>query len=748
MAGPSIALDLVWDLDRHFTMQLRLSARLFLLIGLVSLCTAAACSAQDSPARAEIRWPSPQPYPSVACTAEELSRLREAYRSTGPDHGAVARRVAQAGDALKSEVVFPPEGGQHNQWYQCDQCQLALETVDATHHRCPKCRRVYSGYPYDHVIYSRRHTRLTREMWVCAWAYVLTGEERYATRAREILTGYAERYSKYPYHSANMGKMSDRPTSSGGHVFEQTLNEASWMAEVCESYDLMRTSSALTAEDHRAIREDLLLPVYENLAKHKAGKSNWQTYHNAAFLMIGGVLRRADLVRQAIEDKENGFYYQMQASVLPGGMWYENSWGYHFYTLGAVERIVETGRRLGLNLDAAPQVKDMFTIALQYRMADGTLPRFGDATTTRIPGGLYEAAYHRWRDPRFLALLPELPTWDSILYGRTDNSTQGPGTFPSALEPGAGHAILRAGTSTAAFTFGPFGGFHGHFDKLSFVYFSQGQELGYDPGRALSQAYRLPVHKNWYRATTSHNTVLVDRVSQEGTEGQAELFVTAPDLCAVAAHSEGAYPGVVHRRLLVLRPGFLVVADVLTGADRKTHTFDWLYHNRGEGIASSAATQETTAPAGQGFEYLKDLRRGEAAGSIQAMVSMGSEGVNVHVNGDAGSEVLVGTGVGESVLDRVPLLMVTRRGESARFAALIEPTSSGQSGVVEKVEMENHATSGYVIRVQLRDKSEELYAYDPSGSRRVVEGAQTDAKLLCLRRESGQPFQALAEASK
>jgi PHP family Zn ribbon phosphoesterase len=88
----------------------------------------------------------PRPYPSVACTPQELTRLRNAYQSSGSDHDVVAKRIEQADAALNADVVFPPEGGQHNQWYQCDQCQLALKTVDATHHRCPKCGTVYSGY--------------------------------------------------------------------------------------------------------------------------------------------------------------------------------------------------------------------------------------------------------------------------------------------------------------------------------------------------------------------------------------------------------------------------------------------------------------------------------------------------------------------------------------------------------------------------------------------------------------------------
>jgi len=702
----------------------------------------------------EIILPQPQPWPSVACSTDELERLRAAYRSSGPEHEIVAERVRQAELVLNRDVEFPPEGGQHNQWYQCDNCQIALKTIDDTHHRCPKCGQVYSGYPYDNVIYSRKHYRLTRDMETCAWAYALTGEEKYAQRVRQILVGYTQRYMAYPYHSANMGKKTDKPSRSGGHVFEQTLNEASWMLSVCSAYDLVRVSEVFSESDHRSIREDFLLKVYENIAKHRAGKSNWQTYHNSAFMLIGGVLNEVELVRQAIEDRENGFYYQMEASVLPGGMWYENSWGYHFYTLGAVQRITETARRLGINLYSIPQVKEMYTAAIDYQMADGTLPRFGDATTIRIPGRLYESAYQQWDEALFLSVLPDPATWDSVLYGRTKKPKRAGQAveFKSMLKAGAGHAILQAdgekGRSSAVMTFGPFGGFHGHFDKLSFVYFALGRELGYDPGRARSQAYRLPVHRNWYRATTSHNTVLVDRKSQEGVEGTNELFVASPELSAAAAYTDKAYNGILHRRLLILRPGFLVVADTLTATDGKNHTFDWMYHNRGDRIFSNVARWANEAPEGQGFEYIEDVRSGETDATIRATVFIDEDRVEVTMNGESDSEVLVGTGAGESIVDRVPLVFVTRGGQETRFAATIEPVAGDQTVEIEDVAFLDHETSGYLIRVCMRGGGEEIYAYDPEGIARSVEGIETRSKLLCLRRKGMGDYQVLAEAGE
>ncbi|MDP6039342.1 MAG: heparinase II/III family protein, partial [Candidatus Latescibacteria bacterium] len=459
-----------------------------------------------------------------------------------------------------------------------------------------------------------------------------------------------------------------------------------------------------------------------------------------------------DILKQALEDPDHGFYFQMDISVLPGGMWYENSWGYHFYPLEAVRRTTESARRLGIDLYWIPQLKEMYTVALDYQMIDGTLPRFADSVTLKIPGSRYETAYHQWQEESFLTVLPSKPTWESVLYGRKTGELQGGdiGQFKSVLKEGAGHAILRVnganGSASAVLTYGPFGGGHGHFDKLSFVYYALGKELGYNPGRARSQAYRLPVHKTWYRATTGHNTVLVDRTSQEGVEGTLELFVATDELSAAAANVDDAYEGIVHHRLLVMRPNFLFVADVLNATDGKSHTLDWMYHNVGENISSPQAVEVSAAPDGQGFEYINDVRRGVTDDLVSAIIDHGADQIQVLVNEESDSEVIVGTGVGESVLDRIPVVLVTRQGEHATFAAAIQPVAKGGDAPVDGVSLQQRDKGGFVFRVGLRGGGEELYAYDPQRRTRQLAGIETSAKLLCIRRGGGQGVQVLAES--
>ena len=445
----------------------------------------------------------PKKHPFLACNSEELARLQNAYQSSGREHDIVANYARQADRFLNKPVSYPIRSGQHNQWYQCETCEIALKTIDDTHHQCPRCEKVYTGEPYDDVIFSRRHNRNLSQMTTAAWAYAITEQKKYAEYAAKILLGYAERYSKYPYHSAHRNPKS----RSGGHLFEQTLNEAYCMSrQIAPAYDLIYNSGVLSEAEHKKIQDGLIRPMLKNIDKHKAGKSNWQSWHNAALLAGGAMLKETDWIQRAIYDPKNGFKHQMNISVSNDGMWYENSWGYHFYTLSALVNAAESARRLRIDIWQDNTFKKMFTLGVYYTMGDGKLPRFGDDVNSSIKGKGYlmEPAYHAYRDPAILALLSDKPSFESILLGRKIGQTAEVPILESRVFAGAGHAILRTqgkARLTAAFTFGPYGGFHGHYDKLSFVFYGYGKELAVDPGRARSQAYRLPIHRNWYKAT-------------------------------------------------------------------------------------------------------------------------------------------------------------------------------------------------------------------------------------------------------
>ena len=509
----------------------------------------------------------------------------------------------------------------------------------------------------------------------------MTGEGKFAEFARNVLIGYAERYEKYPYHSA--GRRQDAWTEkSGGHLYEQTLNESSCLAtQIAPSYDLIHDASVLTAADHELIRNGLLLPMLRNIDKNKAGKSNWQTWHNAGMLWGGAVLREETWVEKAVLGPENGFFHQMDVSVTGDGMWYENSWGYHFYTLSAMVEIAEGARRLGIDLWSHPAFKRMFTLPARYTMPDGSLPRFGDDVNSSMASGRrpLEFAYNAYREDGMVPYLSGEPTWETLMFDRPAAPTGRTPSLGGEVFEHAGHVLLRTNGESglaSAMTFGPYGGFHGHFDKLSFVLFGFGEEFGVDPGRAASQAYRLPIHRDWYKATLSHNAVLVDKKSQEPAGGFLELFAANERYAAALAGCDEAYPGVKHRRFLLLTPAYLLVFDTLDADEARR--FDWVYHSRGaEPVCDHARGDAKPDHEFPGFEYIENAREGGTDDILRARFRGDPVTTYLTIAGERNTKVLIGDGPGASVEDRVPLVMVSRHGRRARFAALLEPVRDG-----------------------------------------------------------------------
>jgi hypothetical protein len=333
----------------------------------------------------------------------------------------------------------------------------------------------------------------------------------------------------------------------------------------------------------------------------------------------------------------------------------------------------------------------MYTLPIAYAMADGSLPRFGDDVNSRVSTAqrYLEFAHHAYRDPAMLPYLSSRPNWTTVLLGRTIPDTpKAPPALKSHVFTGAGHAILRtqgkAGL-TGAFTFGPYGGFHGHFDKLSFVFFGYGQELGVDPGRARSQAYRLPIHRKWYKATIAHNTVLVDRASQQPAAGKLECFAANERYAAAAASCTAAYPGVEHRRFLCMTPSYLLVYDELS-AERERR-YDWIYHNRGAEALCETAREPAQVGTEDyaGLEYVENLKGGFTDMPVRVVFPDKNVTTNLVLAARPGTGVHTGNGVGASILDRVPLVMVARRGKVARFCAVLEPVSSGAKPTVRAV---------------------------------------------------------------
>src|SRR5262249_29732198 len=148
----------------------------WILLPLVGVCVMQTASSVEDWKSPEVRLPDRFVHPQIACTSEELLRLREAWKGGGADHDVLAGMIADADKSIKDPLEFPPRGGQHNQWYQCEKCQRGLVTIDDTRHKCPGCGTVYSGEPYDDVVFGRIHDSNLHRMRAAAWAFAITSE--------------------------------------------------------------------------------------------------------------------------------------------------------------------------------------------------------------------------------------------------------------------------------------------------------------------------------------------------------------------------------------------------------------------------------------------------------------------------------------------------------------------------------------------------------------------------------------------
>ena len=652
---------------------------------------------------------------------DEITRIQTAWQSkTGQDYQVLEKIVKKADDAVKNPLVFPPRGGQHNQWYQCTKCECALKTLSPAQHQCPVCKKIYTGYPYDDCIYAKKHGANFSNMLTCARAYLATGDKKYAEYAKSVLLGYAERYEKYPHHDNASGGKPGSTSKSGAHIYEQTLNEASEAAAtIAPAYDMIRNYAGLTSEDRLKIKNSLILPLLRNLELNKAGKNNWQSWHNAAMVSLGVAFELPEWIDKALNDPQNGFYYQMKISVTEDGLWYEGSMSYHYYTLSALALTAQSATSAGIDLWHTPQLVKMLKIPALYAMPDGTLPRFADSVNSRpvLQSAVGEPARAALHDSEMDSILPGYASWESIQYGRNplEPANIAPPVLNSIVFKDAGHAILRSSGPkqlTAVLSFAPYRGFHSHFDMLSFIFFGFGQEICVDAGRASSQAYRLPIHNFWYKGTVSHNAVLTEFKPQQGAKSSRLLFFNPDSTCPAAAAETGdAYSGVSQIRLLALTPDYLLVVDIINS--KTPSVFGWTCHFEAEKITSGTPVQGADiSKTGPGFDYIKNACLGSAMNT--AGFEFMQKSFITYLNVSAGGQLNFFTGDGpkEDINKRCQMVIVSNAEKTGSicFAATLEPVKTGEKPAIEKIEL-NDDNGVLTIRV-FKANGTDVFKYD------------------------------------
>lgn len=583
----------------------------------------------------------------------------------------------EADESLGKDIVMPPRGSNWGHYYACPVHGCSLITGKKIgewkwEHKCPVGGEILLGDPskpnldYDGCIIGVTRKDWTNALMDMGLAYQVTGDARYADKARDILLAFANIYLTYPLHN-NHGE----PKTGGGRMGSQQLDESVWLIQVCQGADLVWDTLSQSEKD--TITTKMLLPAAkEVIAPGALGIHNIQCWRNSAMGLVGFLLGDDDLIHKAIDDPKSGFLAQMSKGVAPDGPWLEGAWGYHFYTMSAVWNLTEAARNCGIDL-YCPEYKSMFKAPVRFAMPNMHLPAFNDSGEVNFGSDLYELAYARYKDPICLEPLAKSDRHNNyaLWFGEIKLPAPPEAQLKSANYPRTGQAILTKGDGENAtwldIKYGPHGGGHGHYDKLNFVLYARGKTIGVDPG---TSKYGVPMHGGWQKTTLAHNTLTVDENSQKAAEGRSIAFGSENGVDYSVCEAGPIYEGVRFTRTIALISKDLVVFIDQISAD-KEHTLDLAYHQLGEWKNLSEGIT-WTPPDKPGYSYLRDAASRKTAQGI-ALNAQVSKKFQVAIGLASGepTEVITATGIGKNTTDRVPVVIFRRHAKETSLAWFI-----------------------------------------------------------------------------
>ncbi|GAA0869159.1 hypothetical protein GCM10009116_09950 [Brevundimonas basaltis] len=616
--------------------------------------------------------------------------------------------------------------------------------------------------------------------------YRLTGDRVYADFARDILQEYAALYPTLGQHPAGRSPVK-------GRLFWQALNDSVWLVYASQGYDAIRDT--LSPEDRRRIDDDVFRRMAAFLSEQNAAYfdriHNHATWATAGVGMTGYVLRDPDLVERALRgtqrDGEAGFLRQIDLLFSPDGYYAEGPY-YQRYAL-------------------APFV--IFARAIEQNEPDRGIFAYRDGVLLKAVDGLLQSTY----DGLILPLNDAMPDKDirseeivtgvAIAYAQTGD----PGLLSIARAQGRtllspdGLAIAQGVASGAARPFafrsmqlrdGPDGDLgalallraggtddqmlvmkntqqgqgHGHFDRLNWLFYDNGNAIVRDYGaarflnvEAKNGGGYLEENETWAVQTIAHNTLAVNSRSHfDGDWRRGEEHGTTPLLFdsgngvqIVSGRTADAYPGVILTRTLALveHPdlAFPVAIDLMRADGSEPAMYDLPLHFNGHIItrgfaAEHAVTERPVLGDRAGYQHLwVDARSGAEDGDRSLTWLLDGRFYTYRFAASAPTQaLLVESGANDPNFNLRREQALIRRMEGqpdASFVAVLEPhgaydgsaeTVTGSTSRIRSIERHRGDAAELVIVTLASGKTVALGVADEigAGTRHIVRvGGQT-----------------------
>lgn len=536
----------------------------------------------------------------VQFTGEEVERLRR--KASAARWSGTLEKLKEAVEDFGKHPLRVPETGVGNWtlYYYCPDCsvQLVFDPDIQEEHRCPVCKKVFHGEPYEGAWWGFMHMENYNGAFRLGLLYLLTGGEAYGRKAVEILMEYARYYEGYEIHG-------DIPYNGPGKACAQTLDEAVLLRTFAMTCDLV--GDLMEEQERHTVETHLLIPGAEFLLENRHRQlHNHEVIINSAVAVIGLLLGREEFVHQALYEPY-GLLDQLEKGMLPEGMWFEGSFGYHFYALTSFFAYEKFAIHSPHSHIHHPNYRKMMDVLLPYLQPDGQIPMMNDTTYGHNSSSLYlyEFAYRELKSARMLQILKRLydgqerDNLEALLYGAEDAKLCQP--ISAEAEPscyhtaagGSGHTVLRGDNGRfLLFKHDTYGGEHDHYDRLGISYQAYGKPIAADFG---TTGYGAVMHYGYYKNTGSHNTVVIGEENQSPAACRLTRFEVVdgityveavcdwtapykmPDSFTIVQWKEENYRNVTMVRKLAWAEDWFAELFFVQGADEALTT-DWVMH--------------------------------------------------------------------------------------------------------------------------------------------------------------------------
>lgn len=510
-----------------------------------------------------------------------------------------------------------------------------------------------AGGGYTHEVHKRNYATMRD----AGRLFLITQDKKYADLVRDILFEYADMYPTLPLHPK-------QKEQSPGKLFWQSLNEAVWLVYSIQGYDAVK--SVLTDEERSRIENGVFIPMVTYLSEESPQTfnkiHNHGTWAVAGVGMAGYVLDKPEWVEKSLygldKSGKGGFMRQLDELFSPEGYYNEGPY-YQRYALmpfvlfaKAID-VNEPARKIFEHRDGILLKAITTTIELSY---NGLFFGINDAIkdkgidTIELVHGV-TIAFNKTGEKGLLSIAKQqkqiLLTGDGLEVAQAlDKNQQAPYPFDSKVfgdgvagDEGA-LVVLRANQAAEhqvlVYKATSQGLGHGHFDKLSWIFYNAGEEIVYDYGasrflnvEAKYGGHYLPENNSYAKQTIAHNTLVVDEIShfngktRIGNQFHPDVLFTEMDdeLQISSARMENAYDDVVFTRTQAMvnsKEGFIFVVDIMDVASDGKHQYDLPVHFNGQFIDTNVALKsETTSQSvlgdKNGYQHLWLQAQGEVS---------------------------------------------------------------------------------------------------------------------------------------